>query len=335
MAISLLCPGCERKLSAPPNAAGKKVQCPNCKKLLTVPGSEDFEVVEDDFEVVDDDFEVVEDDAPPRKAKKRPTDDDYRPRPKKKRPVLDDHDLDDEDDRPRKKKGKKKPPPKSNLPLYIGLGVAAALLLAAGLYFGLKGDKKASAAGDGAGWVKYSPPDGSYSILMPHNPTRADIAEIANLIGASPEDVAEAKRGRAARNMDPECYLAIENKRRFFVSMMKIPGLDQAALEPMLGTISELQNQEYAKYGTITGEETHSVAGQSTKWIVVKCNNGKTLLSSFFAANERLFVLTVIDEDPLSSSDASFKKFIESFAPNAQPAAGTGGGPGPPRRGRR
>src|SRR5436190_10763489 len=68
MPIAVQCPSCRSRLGVADSAAGKKVKCPKCAKMLPVPGGEEFEVVEDEFEVVEDEFEVV--DETPKPAKK-------------------------------------------------------------------------------------------------------------------------------------------------------------------------------------------------------------------------------------------------------------------------
>jgi len=58
MPISLVCSNCEKNLKIPDEMAGKKVRCPACKTVLTVPA------VEEEEEAVD------EDEAPPPPKKK-------------------------------------------------------------------------------------------------------------------------------------------------------------------------------------------------------------------------------------------------------------------------
>lgn len=147
MPLAVQCPSCSTKLNAPDAAAGKRVKCPKCATPVPVPAA-------------DDGFEVVEDAPPPKKAtsgevrKARPRDEDDegdRPRRKKKPVVEADDDEDDaprsrrrrddddeeEDDRPRKGKGKRKAAARKGppLPLLIGGGVGAVVLIGVVLFF--------------------------------------------------------------------------------------------------------------------------------------------------------------------------------------------------------
>ena len=48
MPIPLVCDACHVKLNAPDAAAGKRVKCPKCGKLLEIPNPQaDFEVIEE------------------------------------------------------------------------------------------------------------------------------------------------------------------------------------------------------------------------------------------------------------------------------------------------
>ncbi|MBP3957716.1 hypothetical protein J8F10_20895 [Gemmata sp. G18] len=109
MPIPVTCPGCSARMNAPDAAAGKKVKCPKCQKVLAVP-----ELVVDApaFEVVEDEpTQPVKKPAPRPVAKPQvkadvvvdeDDEDEVRPAKKRARAVVED----DEDDRPRKKKKK-------------------------------------------------------------------------------------------------------------------------------------------------------------------------------------------------------------------------------------
>jgi hypothetical protein len=159
MPISVTCNGCQAKLNAPDAAAGKRVKCPKCGGVISIPAAvaPEYEVVEDASpapakarkpQMVDEDEKPrakkprVEDDEKPRKKAARADDEDERPR-KKKAAVEDDdekprrrkaRDESDEDDaRPRNKKGKKG----GMVGLVIGLVVMLILVpaVAAVVYF--------------------------------------------------------------------------------------------------------------------------------------------------------------------------------------------------------
>jgi hypothetical protein len=120
MPIAVTCPGCSVNMKAPDAAAGKKVKCPKCQALITVPGSAQFEVVDESppaakrpsfgggskpaIEVAA--AEVEEEEKPKPKAKRLAAedDDDEDDKPRKKTRDQDD----DEDERPTKKKNRKR-----------------------------------------------------------------------------------------------------------------------------------------------------------------------------------------------------------------------------------
>ena len=80
MSIAVVCSHCSAKLNAPDSAAGKKVKCPKCQSVITVPEAlaPEFEVVEDEPQapkkpkaVVKAAVELDDDDEPPRKKAPR------------------------------------------------------------------------------------------------------------------------------------------------------------------------------------------------------------------------------------------------------------------------
>lgn len=100
MPITIACPSCAARLTAPDQAAGKAVRCPKCQAPVPVPKPP----------AADEGFEVVDDapPAPPKPASKsgerprpRPADDDApAERPSQRPPAA----ADDEDDRPSKRR---------------------------------------------------------------------------------------------------------------------------------------------------------------------------------------------------------------------------------------
>ena len=128
MPIPVTCSSCPAKMNAPDAAAGKKVKCPKCQQIITVPApaaAPGFEVVEDEpapkkptvsvpakpksKAVVEIDDEEDEDEKPrKKKSAKAVVDDDDDDRPRKKRRAVAEDDEDDDDDRPRKKRKKQR-----------------------------------------------------------------------------------------------------------------------------------------------------------------------------------------------------------------------------------
>jgi len=121
MPITVVCPSCSTKMSAPDSAAGKHVKCPKagCGEIIEVPEPDApaFEVVDDrqsrkkrrdaDDEDVDDrprrrrssrEDDQDEDERPARKRKPWNKDEDEEERPRRRRARDDDDDDEDDDD---------------------------------------------------------------------------------------------------------------------------------------------------------------------------------------------------------------------------------------------
>jgi DNA-directed RNA polymerase subunit M/transcription elongation factor TFIIS len=168
MAMMILCPSCETKLSVPETAVGKKVACPKCstKFLIEAPAEDDggFEVIEPKKKP-EDDFEVI-DDAPPKKTSKSSLAKNDEPKPakrvrfetdepeedvrtstrlkKRKRDYDDDDDDGDEEDMGASvygKRKKRKPPAKDNTGKYAlfgGIGLIIVLCAGCSGWFALQ-----------------------------------------------------------------------------------------------------------------------------------------------------------------------------------------------------
>ena len=113
------CPECGKALkTANPIAPGKKVRCPGCKEIFTMPAAKAASST------------AVRTKSAPPPPRPSVDDDDDLPRPKRKRRDEEDDELDDEDedDRPRKKKKKKKKAAGVNWAL-VGGGAGALVLV--------------------------------------------------------------------------------------------------------------------------------------------------------------------------------------------------------------
>jgi phage FluMu protein Com len=133
MPIAIQCPSCGVSLKAPDTVAGKRVKCPKCANLISVPATATEDL---GFEVVDDEpantiarAKPVETKAKSVKAKPSEDDDDHyhddddRPRTKKRR------DDEDEEDPPRKV-GRGKPAKKAGgIPLWIPITGGTVVLM--------------------------------------------------------------------------------------------------------------------------------------------------------------------------------------------------------------
>ena len=66
MAISLSCPGCEKKYKVDEQHAGKKIRCKNCAEMMTIPNPAPPKPKDDFF----DDWNAVDDDGPQKPVAK-------------------------------------------------------------------------------------------------------------------------------------------------------------------------------------------------------------------------------------------------------------------------
>src|SRR5262245_24576049 len=135
MSISVACSKCAAKLNAPDTAAGKKVKCPKCQTVLTVP-----EPLAPEFEVVDEaePQPVKQPTAKPRavvKAEAEADDEEGRPR-KKPGKAAREADEDENNDRPKKKKRRKQGDDEGGVSMTrnIVMGVLLLILLGVAAY---------------------------------------------------------------------------------------------------------------------------------------------------------------------------------------------------------
>jgi hypothetical protein len=128
--IALKCPHCAKGIRAPDEQAGKRVRCPGCKEVLTVPAATTA-VQSAPIAVkpkppplpkraaIDDEEPVVvvpvieetdaEDDRPRRaRNRRREEEDEDDDRPRRRRSRYDDDDEEDEDDRPRRRRSRRR-----------------------------------------------------------------------------------------------------------------------------------------------------------------------------------------------------------------------------------
>lgn len=133
MASEFVCPKCEATLrTAKPLAPGKRVKCPHCSEVVTVP--------EKEMAVRAAGKAAPAPAAPPKEKSKRPrADDEEDERPARKRARDDDEedeDAEEEDERPKAKK-KKKAKSGGGKGLMIGLIIGGVVLLLGGVGLGL------------------------------------------------------------------------------------------------------------------------------------------------------------------------------------------------------
>ncbi len=322
MAIAIQCPGCHSRLGVADTAAGTKIKCPKCARMVSVPGGDDFEVVEDDFEVVEDDFEVVEEKPKPRLAATRSPrsgarDDDDDDRPRKKRKVVaeyddDEDDDEDEDDRPRKRKGKKRTASSSKLPLLIGGGVLLVLLLAAGGYF-LFGKKS---------WTKFDAPDGSFTAYFPTGvPVNKGLDALSEGGGGDPKQMEQAKAMMAMFQIKVDAWVRDEPDRQYVIVLVEFPASmasqfkpeDLTKPTPKGGRGGGMPGMPGMDGGEILNDETSSISGQTAKQILMKDKTGKMMFIRMFFASNRLVMVGVRTAGELKVDDKDALEYFKKF----------------------
>ncbi|MBX9678795.1 MAG: hypothetical protein K2X38_08510 [Gemmataceae bacterium] len=124
MASEFVCPKCEATLrTAKPLAPGKRVKCPHCSEVVTVPEKE---------MAVRAAGKAAPPPAPPKEKSKRPrAEDEEDERPARKRARDDDEEDEEEDDRPQAKKKKKAKSGGNGL--MIGLIIGGAVFILGGM----------------------------------------------------------------------------------------------------------------------------------------------------------------------------------------------------------
>ncbi len=244
MPITVLCPSCHSRITAPDKLAGKTAKCPKCQTAFVLPSPES--VADPGFELVDDDepimaspkkkpladpgFEIVEDDEPVvASSKKKPPvasqgfeviEDDEpiaaKPRNKARQQVVEEDEDEDSDidDQPRKGKSRKK----ASTPKWMYAGIAGAFLLVGlgvGLYF-LLGVK-------GTSWKKFDAPDGSFTTYFPNGEPSAE--DIWKIMGdeKAPQDESKRKREMEEAGVKAEGWSRSDGGRKYIVAVVTFP----------------------------------------------------------------------------------------------------------------
>lgn len=254
MPVTLICPNCDARLTAPDTVLGKKVKCKKCDEPFVAKRAA----------AVDD-----EDDRPAKPAAKSRREDDGTSPPRRaskaRRPADDEDaaDADDEQPRPKaKKKGKKKKQGSPAL-LYVLLGIGALLLLgggAAGVYFGFihepntttepsgtAGDApkgpggKGAGGGAAAGWVEIHEPDGKYRVKFPVQP------KSANQEAKLPQGVVKVKAHAAALPASQEAFISLHEAKPAGASVDEVFAQQLESLKTMApgATVGEAQAITY------------------------------------------------------------------------------------------
>jgi len=123
MAIRITCPGCETALKLGDDKRGKKIRCPECEKVISIPSAAGVTAKA-----------PAPKSAASAKAKPRPADDDdlVEPEDEEDRDRRDDEDDDDDDDDEEDDRRKKKRSDSGFPVFWIGIAAAIWLLLAGG-----------------------------------------------------------------------------------------------------------------------------------------------------------------------------------------------------------
>jgi hypothetical protein len=317
MPLTVECPSCSARITAPDKLAGKTARCPKCHEPFTLPAPDaGFEVVEDDepvtatprakAPVADPGFEVVEDDEPvvatPRK----------KPRP----PVVVDVDDDDEDRAPRKRKKAK-----TGLSPVVLYGSIAGVLLAigvgvgVGIYFLAAGGKGGGGGLFGPTWTKFDAPDGSFSTSFPGGaPEGGDIMALITPggTGVDPRQLAQAKKAMEQMGMSVNGWQRAEQGRKYVAGYLSVPQQLAGMMKP-----DQIINQGFSPQvqagSSVLGQEDTTVAGQKAKQIHTKQKDGRRLLMRVFVVNARVYFLIVEGGDDLKADDATARSFFDKF----------------------
>jgi hypothetical protein len=327
MPLTVLCPTCSARITAPDRLAGKTVKCPKCQTAFALPAADaGFEVVEDDepvvaqvkpkppasesgFEVVEDDepvvasvkpkknvqaqaFEVVEDDEPvPSKPRK------------KSRPSV----IEEEDQElPARKKGKAK---KGLSPLWLYGSIVGILLLiglAVGVYFLI--------AGKGGGqanptWHKFDDPNGKFVAFFPDGPP--NVTEPESIIGGGNNRSRPNRAGEMEQmGFKTSAWSRDVGDRKYALAIMQVPQAiaAQFTLDVFTKEITSKGGQTETKRTTVSGIEAYQ---ESTKR-----SDGVFLLGTILVHDGRAYFLVIQSKEKIKLDDAAYVKFVEQFRLN-------------------
>ncbi len=303
MTIAITCPGCRAPFDVPENLRGKSIRCTACATQIKVPAAAEPIPLDD------------EDDAPPRPAARKSSPAaPARPaaaasgtrRPARTR---DDDDDDFDDDRPRRKAARDKG---ANPMMWVGIGLAALVLVGGvgvGIYYATK---KSDAAGGGgstaaaaAGWEAVEEPN-AFTVRMPSKPE------------AKPAPGVAGKMYELKVRGEDEIYVA----GYFDVpGAGKLPGGEKALLDNMMRGAKQGVRLKApgARSETEKPITVNGFAGREATISVGPKGNG---VFRIVLAGERAFILAAGGDDT-PADDPKVRMFLDSFQITYKPGEAT------------
>ena len=354
MPITVSCPKCQARLTAPDAAAGKRVKCAKCQNLIAIPeNAPGFEVVEgppaksgpvaaarratpieppplaaarpvEARKPVDDDDEE-EDDRPVRK-RSREDDDEDNDRPRGRSRSRDDEDEDD--DRPVKKKGGA-----GRVLMFVALGVVLLLTLGvlagAGYYLlGPKGDTT-RATGTSDGVLDFSG-RATGPALNPLGPTWVSFeGPEQNFVAKFPTAVPE-KTDPLAQITDPEqrkfaemigkidMWARTDGGKTYSLTVREIGFVvPPAQVRQMLDGIGTMTANAGGPGGKMTqvNSSNGDWKGYPYKQVTLQKPTGQIVIVRAIIAKATLYVLNVEGDSGLTASDKAVAEFFDGFEP--------------------
>jgi hypothetical protein len=314
MPLTVECPSCGSRMTAPDKLAGKTVRCPKCATAFGVPLPDaGFEVVEDDEPVVakprvkpqapEPGFEVVEDEEPVV-AKPR----------KKPRPSVVEADDEDDDDRTLRKKKK---PKKGLSPVLLYGSIASVVLLVGvgvGIYFLTTGGKGGGGGVIGPSWSKFDAPDGSFSTSFPEGPPSSEDI-LALMTRTDPQTGNQLRQVLSQTGMTVQGWSRDTGRKKYILGVMTLPA-NAAGMFSEDQMLQQMVSQGKAASGrggeSVLGERDLSVSGRKAKQLLSK-RAGEFGLTTFTVANNRVYLFVVQSKDELQLTDSTTSEFLSKF----------------------
>jgi hypothetical protein len=324
MSISVVCPKCSAKLTAPDSAAGKKVKCPKCQTTTPVPRLLPEEPA---FEVVDEPQPAEPPPPKPSVKAKAKEDvflaDDRREDEKPKKPVKPSKSNDDDDEKPKKKKKKKKGSGtwlEKRVRHYVGGGVLCVLLGIAGWVFSDRSAPGDDVADSGDTTKETNPPDGkSGKRGRPGSKQSGTANTLTSPAGfrvtfPGPYEAQDLPPDEQAKLGVPlTTHIAVDpnDAHIFLASSAEFPANATAAerkqiVERIVRTVIEEDGE-----ATVNSRKPVKVGGQNWEELKTREAGGGESITRMLQTNHRLYILTVVSDD--RPSDAVVKRFFDSF----------------------
>jgi hypothetical protein len=312
MPITIICPNCDARLSAPETVLGKKVKCKKCDEPFVAGQAAPEDAVDERpakrGKAAARSRANDDEDAPPRKATKA-------------RGPVDDEDQAADEPRPKAKtKGKKKKKQGSPALLFVLFGVGALVLIGGGLgiYFGfIKEDKltQSTAGTDGSkgppappkgppggpvavgAWVEHVDAEGKFRISFPGRPSTQN--QTVNAGGVQ----------QTLRVTQLQAGVEV-----FVANAVAIPAGENADPERLLDA-AEQQAGAQMQGATVASKQPVTHAGVSGRELVISIQSPAGVLTGvvrLFVTNGRIYTFGVVGP-AVQSGSPNVVKYFESL----------------------